>query len=74
MCDGAQLGDEYHLVMLCKNNKITLIREKLMNKIHIINRQFAQMGSPEIFTNLLLAQNTDLAFYLLYLLIHCTHS
>ena len=34
-----------------------------MSKIHIINRQFAQMGSPEICINLLLAQNTDLEFY-----------
>ena len=35
-----------------------------MSKMHIINRQFAQMSSPEIFTHLLLAPNTDLALYL----------
>ena len=63
MCDETHLGEEYHLVVLCKNNQITLIREKLMSKIHIINRQFTQMGSPEICTHLLLAQNTDLTFY-----------
>ena len=54
MCDETQLGDD---------NKITLIREQLMSKIHIINRQFAQMGLPEIFAHLLLAQSTDLALY-----------
>ena len=34
-----------------------------MSKMHIINRQFDQMGSPDIFTHLLLAQNTHFAFY-----------
>ena len=33
----------------------------------IINRQFVQLGSPEIFTHLLLAQNT-LPFYLVIFL------
>jgi hypothetical protein len=63
MCDNTHLGTEYHMIMLCKNNQISLIREELLRKMINTNIQFLYMNSPEIFIHLLMAQSADLAFY-----------
>ncbi len=57
LCDTNQIGDELHIVILCRNEHLVKLRQQLFNMIKSFSPQFEILNEHQKFIYLLIVLN-----------------